>query len=101
MEREGPDGKHAGKRPGRPRLLNSEQEKVVEGDLGGTPREGYFGRSSRNAGTVTRRILDRFCAPCSWRSAVRLRTGRDSRSESCRSAPYNGVIRAGHRECKE
>ena len=98
---EGLDGKHDGKSPGRPRLLNPVQEKVSEGDLGGTPREGGFGRSSRNVGTVTRRILDRFCVPCSWRSAVRLRTGLDSRSESRRSAPYDGVMREGHRECKD
>ena len=49
MEREGLDGRHDGKSPGRQRLLNPEQEKTIEGDLDGTPRESGFERGSWNA----------------------------------------------------
>ena len=46
---EGLDGRHDGKSPGRQRLLNPEQEKTIEGDLDGTPRESGFERGSWNA----------------------------------------------------
>ena len=72
MGREGLDGRHDGKSPGRPRLLNPEQEKAIEGDLDGTPRESGFERGSWNARMVARRILDRFGVPYSDRSAIRL-----------------------------
>ena len=49
MEREGLDGRHDCKSPGRQRLLNPDQEKTVEGDLDGTPRESGFERGSWNA----------------------------------------------------
>ena len=72
MEREGLDGRHDGKSPGRPRLLNPDQEKAIEGDLDGTPRESSFERGSWNARMVARRILDRFGVPYSGRSAIGL-----------------------------
>lgn len=72
MEREGLDGRYDGKSPGRPRLLNPEQEKAIEGDLDGTPRDGGFERGSWNARMVARRILGRFDVPYSGRSAIRL-----------------------------
>ena len=72
MEHEGLDGRHDGKNPGRPRLLNPDQEKAIEGDLDGTPRESGFERGSWNARMVARRILDRFSVPYSGRSAIRL-----------------------------
>ncbi len=39
MEREGTEGRHDTKSPGRPRLLSPEQECTIEGDLDGMPRE--------------------------------------------------------------
>ena len=44
MGREGPEGRHDGKSPGRPRLLNPEQERTIKGDLDGTPRGCGFER---------------------------------------------------------
>lgn len=71
MGREGPDGRHDGKSPGRPRLLNPEQERTIEGGLDGTPRDSGFERGSWNGRMVARRILERFGVPYSMRSAIR------------------------------
>ena len=72
MEREGPDGRHDGKSPGRPQLLNPEQERTIKGDLDGMPRDSGFERGSWNARMVAGRILERFGVPYSVRSAIRL-----------------------------
>ena len=71
MECEGLEGWHDGRSPGRPQLLNPEQEKVIEGDLDGTPCECGFERGSWNAWMIARRILDRFGIAYSSRSAIR------------------------------
>ena len=60
MVREGPDGGHDGKSPGRPRLLSPRQEKVIEGYMDGTPRNSGFGRGSWNAKMISRHILEQF-----------------------------------------
>ena len=91
MEREGPDGRHDGKSPGRPRLLNPEQERTIKGDLDGTPRDGGFERSSWNAGMVAGRILERFGVPYSVRSAIRLAHRLGFSVRKPRPAPYNGA----------
>ena len=91
MEREGPDGRHDGKSPGRPRLLNPEQEKVVEGDLDGTPRDSGFERGSWNARMVARRISDRFGVPYSSRSAIRLAHRLGFSFRKPRPVPWNGA----------
>ena len=91
MEREGPDGRHDGKSPGRPRLLNPEQEKVIEGDLDGPPRGSSFERGSWNARMVARHILERFGVPYSVRSAIRLAHRLGFSVRKPRPAPWNGA----------
>ena len=91
MEREGPEGRHDGKSPGRPRLLNAEQEKVIEEDLDGTPRDSGFGRGSWNARMVAKRILDRFGVPYSRRSAIRLAHRLGFSVRKPRPSPYNNA----------
>lgn len=71
MERECPDGRHDGKSPGRPQLPNTEQEKVIEGGLGGTLQDSGFERGSWNTGVVAGGILDGFGVPYSDRPAHR------------------------------
>ena len=90
-KREGPNGRHDGKSPGRPRLLNPGQEKAIEGDLDGPPCDSGFERGSWNARMVARRILERFGVPYSVRSAIRLvhRLGFSVRKP--RPAPWNGA----------
>lgn len=48
MKREGLERRHDDKSPDRPRLLSPEQERTVEADLTGPPRECGFGRGSWN-----------------------------------------------------
>ena len=101
MEREGPDGRHDGKSPGRPRLLNSEQEKVVEWDLDETPRDSGFERGSWNARMVARRISDRFGVPYSSRSAIRLAHRLGFLFRKPRPVPYNSATPEEQREFTE
>ena len=82
MESEGPESRHDNKSPGRPRLLNPEQERAIEEDLDRTPRECGFERGSWNGKMVARRILDRFGVPSAAGRPSGWRTGWDSRSES-------------------
>lgn len=89
MEREGPEGRHDGKSPGRPRFLSSEQERTVEADLAGSPRECGFGRGSWNARMFARRILERFGASHSRRSALRLAHRLGFSFRKPRPVPYN------------
>lgn len=94
MKREGPDGRHDVERPGRPRLLSPEQEKSIEGDLDGTPRDGGFERDIWNAGMVAKRILERFGVPYS-RSAIRLAHRLGFPFRKPRPAPRNGAALEG------
>ena len=91
MERKGPRGRHDGKSPGRPRLLNPEQEKVIEGDLDRTPRDSGFERGSWNARMVAKRILERFGVPYSRRSAIRLAHRLGFSVRKPRPIPWNGA----------
>ncbi|MCE2508656.1 MAG: helix-turn-helix domain-containing protein, partial [Nitrosopumilaceae archaeon] len=59
MEREGLEGRHDGKSPGRPRKLDPEQERIIEEDLDKPPGESGFVRGSWNSTMVARRILER------------------------------------------
>ena len=98
MEREGLDGRHDGKSPGRPRLLNPEQERTIEGDLDGTPRDSGFERGSWNARMAARRILERFGVPYSSRSAIRLAHRLGFSVRKPRPAPYNSATPEEQRE---
>lgn len=98
MEREGPDGRHDGKSPGRPRLLNPEQERTIEGDLDGTPRDSGFERGSWNARMIARRISDRFGVPYSSRSAIRLAHRLGFSFRKPRPVPWNGATPEEQRE---
>ena len=96
MEREGLDGRHDGKSPGRPRLLNPDQEKAIEGDLDGPPSDSGFMRGSWNAGMIAGRTGDGFgVIPCSRRTILRI-AGRLGFS-TCEpwSVPYNGATPEG------
>ena len=72
MEREGLGLRHDTKSLDRPRLLNPEQEKAIEEDLDGTPRDSGLERGNWNSKMVVRRILERFGVPYSSRSAIML-----------------------------
>lgn len=72
MEREGLDGRHDNKIPGRPPKLSPEQERAIEEDLDKPPGESGFLRGSWNARMVARRILERFGIICSQRTALRV-----------------------------
>ncbi len=98
MEREGPEGRHDNKSPGRPRLLNPEQERTIEGDLDGTPRECGFERGSWNGRMVAKRILERFGVPYSSRSAIRLAHRLGFSVRKPRPVPYNSATPEEQRE---
>ena len=92
LEREGPDGRHDRRGPGRPRLLAPEQERPIKEDLDGPPSESGFGRGSWNARMLAGRIGERFgIIPCSRRTALRI-AGQLGFS-TCKpwSIPYNGA----------
>jgi len=91
MEREGPEGRRDAKSPGRPRPLNAEQERTIEEDLDGTPRECGFERGSWNGRMVARRVLERFGVPYSRRSAIRLAHRLGFSVRKPRPIPYNGA----------
>ena len=73
MERKGLEGRHDTKSPGRPRLLNAEQERIIEEDLDRMPCNSGFERGSWNARILARHILERFGVQYSSRSAIRRR----------------------------
>ena len=91
MELEGPEGRRDRKSPGRPRLLEPEQERAVGGDLDRPPSESGFNRGSWNSKPVARRIGGRFGLECSRRTAPGI-AGRLGFS-TCRpwSLPYNSA----------
>lgn len=91
MEREGPECRHDAKSPGRPRLPNPEQKKVIEKDLDGMPRESGFERGSWNARMLAKRILDRFGISYSPRSAIRLAHRLGFPVRKPRYVPYNSA----------
>lgn len=95
---EGLERRHDAKSPGRPRLLNAEQEKAIEGDLDGTPRECGFERGSWNGRMVARRILERFGVPYSSRSAIRLAHRLGFSVRKPRPVPYNSATPEEQRE---
>lgn len=72
MERKGLERRHDAKSPRRPRLLNPEQERTIEGDLDGMPRNGGFERHIWNDEMLVGRMPERFGAPYSGGSAIRL-----------------------------
>ena len=73
LEREGPDGRHDGKSPSRPRLLTPEQERLIQEDLDGPPSDSGFAHGSWNARMLAGRIGDRSgIIPCSRRTALRI-----------------------------
>ena len=98
MEREGLERRHDTKSPGRPRLLSPEQERTIEGDLDGTPRDSGFERGSWNGRMVARRILERFGVPYSSRSAIRLAHRLGFSVRKPRPAPYNSATPEEQRE---
>lgn len=69
-EREGPEGRHDNKSPGRLRFLNLEQERAIGEDLAKSPRENGFGRGSRNAKVAARCMLERSGVPYGRRADV-------------------------------
>ena len=91
-EREGPEGRHGRRGPGRPWLLTSEQEQSIKEDLDGPPSDSGFVRGIRNARMIAGRIGDRFgIISCSRRTALRI-AGRLGFS-TCKpwSMSYNGA----------
>ena len=60
MEHEGLKSRHDTKSPGRPRLLNAEQERTIKGGIDGTPRDSGFERGSWKARMLAKHILERF-----------------------------------------
>ena len=96
MEREGLDGRHDGKSPGRPRLLNPDQEKAIEGDLDGPPSDSGFMRGSWNAGMLAGRTGDGFgVIPCSRRAALRIADRLGFSTCEPWSVPCNGATPEG------
>ena len=70
MEREGLECRYNAKSPGRPRLLNPEQERTIKVDLDETPRNIGFERGSWNARMLARHILEQFGVQYSSRSLI-------------------------------
>ena len=91
MEREGPDGRHDRKSPGRPRLLTPEQEGAVEEDLDKPPPESGFDRGSWNSRLLARRMGDRFGVACSRRTALRVAGRLGFSTCKPRPIPYNSA----------
>ncbi len=91
MECEGLECRYDDKSPGRPRLLIPEQERTIEGDLDGTPRECGFERGSWNARILARHILERFGVQYSGRSAIRLAHQLGFSVRKLRPVPYNSA----------
>ena len=91
MDREGLEGRHDGKSPGRPRKMDPGQEWIIEEDLDKPPSESGFVRGSWNSKMVARRILERFGIACSRRTALRVahRLGFSVRKPW--SIPYNSA----------
>ncbi len=98
MEREGTEGRHDTKSPGRSRLLSPEQERTIEGDLDGTPRECGFERGSWNARILAIHILERFGVQYSSRSAIRLAHQLGFSVRNLRPIPYNSATPEEQRE---
>ena len=92
LEREGSEGRHDRRGPGRPRLLTPEQERLIKEDLDGPPSESGFGRGSWNARMLARRIGDRFgIIPYSRRTALRIAGRLGFSTCKPRSIPYNSA----------
>ena len=89
MECEGLEARHDGKSPGRPRQLDPEQERVIEGDLDRPPDDSGFVRGSWNSKMVARRILNRFGITCSRRTALRVARRLGVSVRKPWSVPYN------------
>ena len=89
MEHEGLESRYDSKSPGRPRLLNREEERLIGNDLDGTPRESGFERGSWVSRMIVWRIRDRFDIPYSRRSAIRLAHRLGFSFRKPRPIPYN------------
>ena len=89
IEHEGLEGRYDSKSPGRPRLLNREEERLIGKDLDGTPHESGFERGSWVSKMIVQRIRDRFDIPYSRRSAIRLAHRLGFSFRKPRPIPYN------------
>ena len=94
LEREGLEGRHDRRGPGRSRRLAPEQS--IKDDLDGPPSESGFGRGSWNAGMIAGRIGDRFgVIPCSRRAALRIADRLGFSTCEPWSVPYDGATPEG------
>ncbi|MYB30762.1 MAG: helix-turn-helix domain-containing protein [Cenarchaeum sp. SB0663_bin_5] len=90
--------RHDAKSPGRPRLLNTEQERTIKEGIDGTPRDSGFERGSWNARILARYILKRFDVQYSSRAAIRLAHRLGFSVRKLRPVPYNSATQEEQRK---